>query len=149
MKNAKRIVAVVLLIAIATCLFVALTACGPKYVQQTDTEVYFTVNSKVMKDVTGKKLVDYMDALVAKKELTYSAPVTGSYAMLVTLNDRTADAAKNEYWFIYSDDEEYSNETWGTYEMNGKTYKSTTLGITDLPIKEGKTYIFVISVSQW
>ena len=149
MKNMRKVLAIVLLVAIVACLTVALTACGKTYVQQTDTAIYFTIDEKLMKDAGCEKLVDYMNALVDKKQLTYSAPVVGGYAMIVTINDRTADAAKQEYWFIYSDDEEYSNEEWGTFDLNGKTYKSTTLGITDLPIKAGKTYVFMISVSQW
>ena len=149
MKNMRKVLAIVLLVAIVACLSVALTACGKKYVQQTDTAIYFTVDEKLMKDAGCEKLIDYLNALVEKKQLTYSAPDMGGYKMIVTINDRTADAAKGEYWFIYSDDEEFSNEEWGTCELNGKTYKSTTDGIEQLTIKAGKTYVFMISVSQW
>ena len=140
--NRKLLVALLLVVTIVVCLL-SLAACGNKkqYVQQTDTAVYFTVDKDIMSDVSGKKLVDYMNALKDKGYLTYETK--GS--LVITVNDKTADESKGEYYFIYSDDEENTTEAWGTTELNGKKYNSTTFGITDQPLKEGATYIFMIS----
>ena len=51
--------------------------------------------------------------------------------------------------FLYTDDEENSSTQWGQYDAGDKTYGSANYGITDLPLKEGKTYIFKIGVSNW
>lgn len=148
MKNSRKIVLSVLLIAVILASVFAFASCGKKYVQQTDTAVYFTIDEKIMPNVEGKTLKDYMDALVEKKELTYSGTDSQYGIMLDTINDLKADATKGEYWFLYSNDDEYSNEAWGTYVLNETTYKSTTLGASSLPIKMGKTYVFMVSKAQ-
>ena len=148
MKNSRKIVLSVLLIAVILASVFAFASCGKKYVQQTDTAVGITVDASVMSNVEGKTLKDYMDALVEKKELTYSGKDSQYGIMLDTINNLKADATKGEYWLIYSNDDEYSNESWGTYEFMGTTYKSATLGVSSLPIKMGKTYVFMISKAQ-
>ena len=140
---------VVAIVALLVVSCFAFAACGKKYVQQKDTAVYFTVDKDVMANVDGKTLQDYMDALVKKDQLTYSGDSTAYGLMINTVNDIKADANKGEYWFLYSDDDEYSNGDWGTYELNGKTYKSTTLGASSLPIKIGCTYVLMMSVSTY
>lgn len=149
MKKQQKILIVVAIVALLVVSCFAFAACGKKYVQQKDTAVYFTVDKDVMANVDGKTLQDYMDALVKKDQLTYSGDSTAYGLMINTVNDIKADANKGEYWFLYSDDDEYSNGDWGTYELNGKTYKSTTLGASSLPIKIGCTYVLMMSVSTY
>ena len=149
MKKQQKILIVVAIVALLVVSCFAFAACGKKYVQQKDTAVYFTVDKDVMANVDGKTLQDYMDALVKKGQLTYSGDSTAYGLMINTVNDIKADASKGEYWFLYSDDDEYSNGDWGTYELNGKTYKSTTLGASSLPIKIGCTYVLMMSVSTY
>ena len=144
MKITKRITLTVIVLALMLAVVLGLVACGAKPVQIRDSEIILTYDKDVMADIENKTLLDYMNALQEKELLTFSAP--GGF--VVTMNDRTPDATKGEYWFIYTDDEDYSNEAWGTYEIEGKTYKSATKGISELPIKEGKSYIFVISVYE-
>lgn len=145
MKKLTKILSVIAIIAILVMSF-ALVACTKKtYVQQTDTAIAFTIDKDIMPDCTGKHLVDYLNALQEKGELTYEVQAMGTYNMLIKINDRTADATKGEYWFIYADDEENTTEAWGTYEFEGKTYNSTNFGIDDMPIKEGVTFVFMIS----
>ena len=149
MKKQQKILIVVAIVALLAVSCFAFAACGKKYVQQKDTAVYFTVDKDVMANVDGKTLQDYMDALVKKDQLTYSGESTAYGLMIDTVNDIKADASKGEYWFLYSDDDEYSNGDWGTYDLNGKTYKSTTLGASSLPIKIGCTYVLMMSVSTY
>lgn len=149
MKKQQKILIVVAIVALLVVSCFAFAACGKKYVQQKDTAVYFTVDKDVMANVDGKTLQDYMDALVKKDQLTYSGDSTAYGLMINTVNDIKADASKGEYWFLYSDDDEYSNGDWGTYDLNGKTYKSTTLGASSLPIKIGCTYVLMMSVSTY
>ncbi len=144
MKKLTKILSVVVIVALLVVLSVSFVGCK-KYVQQTDTEVVFTIDSDIMEDCTGKHLVDYLDALQEKGKLTYKAETTGAYVMLLEINDLKADASAGEYWFIYADDSENTTEAWGKYEYDGKTYYSTSFGITDMPIKEGVTFVFAIS----
>lgn len=55
------------------------------------------------------------------------------------------DAEEKIYVFVYNDDADNQNETWGKITIGGKEYMSSTLGIRELPAKEGKTYVFAIS----
>ena len=143
MKTSKKIVLAVVVLALLLTLALGMVACS-KPVQLKDTAVIVHVDSKVMSDVSGKHLVDYLNALQEKDYLTYNAP--GGF--IDTINDLKPDASKGEYWFIYTDDEEHANADWGTFDLDGKTLGSATLGITDLPLKEGATYVFVVSVYE-
>ncbi len=145
MKKLTKILSVLVVLTLLVSAF-ALFACQKKtYVQQTETAIAFTIDTDIISDLSGKKLVDYLNALQDKGELTYKAQNMGTYNMLMTINDRTADATKGEYWFIYADDEENTTPTWGEYEFEGKKYYSTNYGIDDMPIKEGVTFVFMIS----
>ena len=127
-----------LIVVMALCL----VACHPTNpVQQEDTAVYITADGKLMAEMNGTTVKDYLDVLVKKGYLTYE--LNGTF--LTTMNGLTPDSTKSEYWFIYSNDDENTNGEWGTYEHDGVTYKSTTLGICDLPVKEGVTYLFMVS----
>lgn len=137
MKNFKKLVTLTLILATLAALF---SACV-KPVVQTDTEVVIVVKNSVMSDVEGKFLVDYLDALKEDGKLTYQA----DDGMVVKINDVEAKASESRYWMIYTDDADNSNEAWGTYEYDGKTYSSATLGIEDLPLKADATYIFAIT----
>lgn len=115
----------------------AFTACQDKD-ENTDTDVVITVSADNY-DVQGKTLKDYMDCLVADGKLQYVI----SDGMITSLNGEVANGV-NAYWMLYTDDAENSNSTWGTYEKDGKTYASAALGATDLPIKDGCTYVFTL-----
>lgn len=124
------------ILCLLTLLF-AFTACSEPVVQ-TDTEIVVTIKASVLKKADGDKLQDYLDAL---DDFTYEE----KSGMIITINGVTADAAKGEYWLIYTNDAEHGNEDWGTYEYNEETYLSATLGIAELPVEEGFVYVFAIS----
>ena len=140
MKATKKIILTILALALVVTAVLGMVACS-KPVQMRETEILITLDKSIMSDIEGKTLKDYLDLLQEKKYLTYEA--TGG--MLFTINERKADSTKGEWWLIYTDDEEHSNEGWGTYQVEEKTYKSSTLGYESLPLKDGATYVFVIS----
>ena len=87
MKKLTKILSVIAIIAILVMSF-ALVACTKKtYVQQTDTAIAFTIDKDIMPDCTGKYLVDYLNALQEKGELTYEVQAMGTYNMLIKIND--------------------------------------------------------------
>jgi hypothetical protein len=53
---------------------------------------------------------------------------------------------ENQWIFIYSDETDPTlvSDEWGTAVYDGKTYKSTTLGLDDMPVYDGRTYVFSI-----
>lgn len=138
MKKFSVVLTMCLVVVMALC-FVACQPTNP--VQQEDTAIYITADSKLMKEMSGNSVKDYLDVLGKKGYLSYE--LNGTF--LTTMNGITPDASKSEYWFIYSNDTENTNGEWGTYEHDGVTYLSTTLGICDLPVKAGVTYLFMVS----
>ena len=133
----------VVVLAILLTTVLAAVACNTlkNPVQIKETTVIVPLDAAVMPEIEGKHLADYLDVLQEKGFLTYNAP--GGF--VDTINDLKADASKNEYWLIYTDDTENSNEDWGKTEVDGVTYFSAMYGIKDMPLKEGKTYLFMIS----
>lgn len=82
-------------------------------------------------------LIDYMEHVSGSDELSSYVINDG---MVVVINDLRAIG--NVYWMLYTDDAEYSNEAWGTVEVDGVTYYSATLGAEELPVKVGCTYVW-------
>lgn len=82
-------------------------------------------------------LIDYMEHVSGSDELSSYVINDG---MVVVINDLRATG--NVYWMLYTDDAEYSNEAWGTVEVDGVTYYSATLGAEELPVKVGCTYVW-------
>ena len=138
MKKSLLITTVVVLAVLALS-FVACEPTNP--VQMEETCIMIPLDSEIMPDIEGKTLRDYFDVLVEKGFLTYEMDGT----MVVTINGRHADGKAKEYWMMYSNDPANTNSTWGTYEYDGVTYGSCTLGLNELPLTEGTTYVFMIS----
>ena len=126
MKKTTKILALLLVLVVSLFAF---SACHKEA-----EDVVITV-SKDEYVIEGKFLKDYMDYLVAEGTLTYALNGT----LLQTVNG-VSNGTKS-YWMLYTDDAENSDTTWGTYEKNGKTYASAMYGVSDMPIKDGCTYI--------
>lgn len=108
------------------------TACNEK--KDVEPVVIYMETTPVSR---GQSLLDVMTTLEEDGELSF----TEENGMIVKLN-----GTKNEgssYWMLYTSDAEYANTAWGTYEYEGQTYGSATLGATELPFKVKETYIWV------
>lgn len=128
----KKVVSILLIALLA----LTLTACF-KPVLQTDSEIIITVSS----DNSAKTLSEYLSSLKSDGKIQYETDASG---FLTAINGRKP-AAANEYWMIYTLKEGYFNNDWGSYEYDGKTYGSATLGITDMPVAANDVFIFVIA----
>ena len=115
----------------------AFAACAPKTVVVDETAVIITPSDKILPITENTVLADYMDKLVERKELEFTA----ADGMITSLNGIANTT--NSYWMLYTDDTENSNADWGTTEYDGKTFRSATLGFASLPVKAGCTYIWV------
>ncbi len=125
MKKLTNIFALLLLVVCSLCLF----SCD-----KTADDVVISVDGTKIQ-IEDKTLKDYMDYLVSEGEMMYEI----SNGMITEVNG--VKNGTNQYWMIYTNDFEYSNTAWGTYEKDGVTYSSATLGIEELPIKDGAIYI--------
>lgn len=127
-----------------------LVGCGPKEVKLTekditvksvDNAVVITVDADAETD--GESLEDVMNILTEAGKLSYEA----SNGMVGTINDKTPNADANEFWALYTDDEAVSDAQFGSTTLDGKTYLSAALGMTDLKVKAGFTYVW--SIATW
>ena len=125
------------LAAILALSAMALTACAPKTVVVDDTAVIITPSDKILAITDDSVLADYMNKLVERGELEFTA----AGGMVTSIGGKVNTT--NSYWMLYTDDTQYSNADWGTTEYDGKTFQSATLGYGELPIKAGCTYIWV------
>ncbi len=87
-------------------------------------------------DLENKNLNDLMAILQHEGKLFYQS----SNGMITSING--TKNTTNSYWMLYTDDQEHSNQAWGTLEYNGKTYFSATLGFEELPLRKDCTYIW-------
>ncbi|MBQ4073005.1 MAG: hypothetical protein IJD50_04755 [Clostridia bacterium] len=127
MKRMVKTFLVVLMLVLA----IGLCACT-----RNGDEVVVKVE-RAYKMESGDTLEDYMDYLEDKGKIEYEE----EDGMIVSINGKKNTL--NSYWMIYTDDENYSNSAWGTYEYKGKELGSATLGATALPLNEQATYVFV------
>ncbi len=145
MNTVKKISLVFLAIAISVAAVLGMVACKQSETVK-DTEIILTVDSSVMADIEGKSLVDYMAALKEKNKLSYEGSVSQYGLYVQSINGREADS-KTEWWALYTDDAEFSNEAYGTYTASdGATYAMASVGASSVMIKEGKKYVWVIQL---
>jgi len=168
MKFTKKIVLLLVVLALALSVAFGMVACKETPAANTDAPqeettvesgdavvvgytasgtFVFTYDKAVIADVSGKHVVDYLDALVAKGLMTYGAPG----GMVTTINGKEADyAARSEFWAFYTTDTENSSDMYGDpIVIDGVTYHFASYGIGDMPLKAGASYAFKIEISQW
>lgn len=129
----KKLVYVVLCLVIA-CAF--LCACKTKsitVITEDDNKVVLTFDS----GFSGESLLIAMNGAQENEQITF----TVENGMVTSING-VKNAGKT-YWMLYTDDEDYSNSAWGEINYNEKIYGSATKGVSDLVVKDGKTYIWV------
>ena len=80
----------------------------------------------------------YMDELQKAGKLTFEK----ENGMVVSVNGKKNGANYNPCWMLYTSDTEYSSAQWGSVEYEGKVYYSSTLGMENLIVKNGETYIW-------
>ena len=91
--------------------------------------------------VEGMTLLDVMEDLKEKKELTFEM----ADGMITSINGTANAATYNPCWMLYTSDEDplVSNSAWGTYEYGEQTLASAALGADSLPVKTGEIYVCV------
>ena len=86
----------------------------------------------------GETLLAAMNDAQENEQLTF----TVENGMVTSING--IKQTDNTYWMLYTDDEEFSNTVWET-SYQEKTYASATKGVSELIVKDGKTYIWVFT----
>ncbi|MBR2988466.1 MAG: hypothetical protein IKC64_01935, partial [Clostridia bacterium] len=97
-------------------------------------DVKFTVD--VSKVESGATVLDYMNYLQTEGKFTF----TFEGGMVKSMNG--VSGASNQYWMLYTDDENNSDSSFGTITVDGKTYSSASWGAESLPAVDGKTYVW-------
>lgn len=85
----------------------------------------------------GDFLIDYMEYLKSKGRLDYSL----KSGMITEING--LENQLNSYWMLYTNDPNFSNSAWGTYEYKGDKLGSATLGANELKINKDYVYVWV------
>lgn len=126
-----KVLLLALIAAFALCLFAACNnsdgAVDP---------VVITANDETF-NYESKTLLDYMDYLQSKEELSFTA----NDGMVTSVNGKSNTT--KSYWMLYTSDTESANNDWGTYDYNGEIYGSAKLGAGALAVKKNYTYIWV------
>ena len=130
-----------LLLAFLSLFMAAFAACekeigspawfGLEVVSVTETEV-------VLRGVgnSNGRLSEGMELLKEDGKLTYE--ILGG--MVTSINGKANGS--NEFWMLYTSDEEMANTAWGTYEYNGETLGSAIVGAEALLTVNGEIYIW-------
>ena len=107
------------------------------------TPEYVKVN---IKDYEGKTLADLLkgeESLGAKLE-------DSSYGSVLTeIKGIKQDTTNKMYIMIYTNLQEFKNEWSDTKEIDGVTFHTASVGISQLPVNKDAKYIFVLEKSQW
>ena len=148
MKTRSRI-GILLMVAVMAVSGGILTACtkdeaDAKLLENSQTLVVIEANA------TGGSMKDAMAKLKGAGDLDYEGSEGEFGFYLTSVNGYTPNAAKNEFWAVYTtlgeyDGVTYSNVEYGTYEYDGKTLASAAYGISGLPLIKGHLYILTVS----
>ena len=126
------------LLTLALIVLTAVTLClsgckkDPIIIEEDDS---FIVTVYGAKDNTT--LADYMLSLD-----DYKDKLVISNGMVISINGVANNDLSMSYWMLYTNDADMANISWGTCEYNGETYGSAIVGIEELIVKNGSTYIW-------
>ena len=138
----RKLLALIVALATITMAFM-LTACGKTKFDKDKNELAITVTDSVMEITAETILEDYMKKLQSKEEISFKGTVDSVYGLYIT-EINGVKAGVSEAWMLYTTDAANSNSEWGSYEYDGKTLGSATLGVSNLIIKNGETYVWVL-----
>lgn len=141
MKNTTKRLSSLLLVLLLT-LSVLLPGCKksePLVIKDSDTYIVIKTTAESLDGKTDMLLIDYMNALVEKGELT----CTIADGMITSINGIENPADFSSCWMLYTSDAENANASWGTVEYEGVEYGSAISGAETLKIKPDQLYIWV------
>lgn len=140
MKNTTKTLSCLLVLLLIACT-VMLSGCKsePLVIKDSDTYIVIRTTEEAINGNTDMRLIDYMDALAQKGELT----CTISNGMIISINGIENPADYSSCWMLYTSDEENANAAWGVVEYDGKEYGSAISGAETLKIKPDQLYIWV------
>lgn len=114
--------------------------------------VVFTADDAVVikANTTDGSLEDALNALKDSNALDFTGSQSEYGLYIESVNGRTADADKNEYWAVYTtlteiDGVSYSSAEYGTYDYDGTECASASFGASGLPMVEGNLYALVLA----
>ncbi len=137
----KKLFSLLLTLSLFIALF-AFSGCSNTdnlVIKESDEYIVITISSEQMEIDKNSKLIDYMHSL--KEDGLLDFEVTGG--MITAVNGIKNPSDWSSCWMLYTDDEEFSSQVYGTVEYNGKIYQSAILGAESLPVKDGAVYIWI------
>ncbi len=140
MKHTTKRLSCLLAILILACSLL-LPGCKeePLVIKDSDTYIVIRVTEESLDGRTDMLLIDYMNELAQKGELS----CTISDGMITSINGIENAADYSSCWMLYTSDAENANTGWGTVEFEGKEYGSAISGAETLKIKADQLYIWV------
>ena len=138
-KTICKIAVLLMTLVLSACLFVG---CNDEQAKA-KAEVLESSNTKVVIKINeadeNATLISAMDYLKGEGKLQFEKSGDG---MIMSINGVQNPADWSSCWMLYTDDADMSNTSWGTIELDGKTYASAISGSEDLIIKDGTTYVW-------
>ena len=140
MKNTTKRLSCLLAVLILSCSML-LAGCKeePLVIEDSDTYIVIKTTEESLNGRTDMLLIDYMNELVQKGELT----CTIRDGMITSINGIENPADYSSCWMLYTSDVENANTGWGTVEFEGVEYGSAISGAEVLKIKPDQLYIWV------
>ena len=138
----KKVIAILLLVVSVCTLTFACSKKEPTVIKDTDEFIVL----KPTADYAGKKLIEFMDHVKSQGTLDYTSDTSAYGAFIDSVNG--IKNSGNNYWMLYTDDEDNSNSVWGEISYKDKVYASAALGASDLVIKAGCPYIWVYTATN-
>ena len=130
-----------LLVALLLACSMLLVGCQkePMVIKDSDTYIVVKTTAETLKDDPDMLLIDYMNALSEKGELS----CTIEDGMITSINGIENPADFSSCWMLYTSDTENANSAWGTVEYEGVEYGSAISGAEMLKLKADQLYIWV------
>ena len=135
----KKVVTVLFALFLACSALFACKKDSVKELSESDEYVVLVPESEYV----GGKFADYMAAYAEENdEFTFVA----YDGFVSSINGIENSYETNYYWMLYTNDADNSNPAWGKIKYKGEVFCSAAVGINDLSVVEGKTYIWVYSL---
>ena len=135
----KKIFIVLFALVLACSTLFACKKEAVKELTEADKYVVLVPESKYI----GSRFTDSMTAYAEENEEFTFVAYDGFVSSINGVNN---SYETNYYWMLYTNDADNTNPAWGKVKYKGEVFCSAAVGIDDLPVVEGKTYIWVYSL---
>ena len=159
-KSTKTVLSLIIMLVLSSLAIIGVNSVNPFFgdggddLSKSITVIFADENGGILFSEEFETSSEFLEEVLTEldeKRVDLSFEVVdsdfGSYYETFTLNGIRYGGAINDFVGLFSDDTEYSTDSFGApVIVDGNSYQSLSMGASSIPVKDGYTYVIAIVV---